>query len=148
MLVRVWGRVCTVPSYAILFSYLWITWPQTDSLDYGRHKKHSVPLRHQFRPRDVRLAVCFFQVFVFTGQTGRVHLRDNKFGVGFVTLTTLWHILLMVTLVMALSLWETQLYNINHSRYISFNERLGTEFKYLFKQGRPDPRTDRGRALW
>lgn len=41
--------------------------------------KHSVPLRYQFRPRDVRLAVCFFQVFVFTGQTDRVHLRDNNF---------------------------------------------------------------------
>lgn len=35
-------------------------------------------------------------------------------------------------------------HNINHSRYILFNERLGTEFKYL---PRPDPRPERGRAL-
>ena len=64
-----------------------------------------------------------------------------------VTLPTPWHILLTVTPAMALSLWETQLYDINHSRYTLFNEGLGTEFKYLFKQGQPDPRTERGRGL-
>lgn len=34
--------------------------------------------------------------------------------------------------------------DINHSRYILFNERLGTEVKYLL---RPDPQPERGRAL-
>lgn len=34
--------------------------------------------------------------------------------------------------------------DINHSRCVLFNERLGTEFKYLL---RPDPRAERGRAL-
>lgn len=38
-------------------------------------RKHAEPPRHQFRSRDVRLAVCFFQGFVFTGQTASVHLQ-------------------------------------------------------------------------
>lgn len=110
-------------------------------------RKLMVPARHQFRSRDARLAVCFFQGFVYlTNSLCSFRMKDNNFSTFTVILNMLWHILLMVTLVMALSLRETQLYNINHSRY-TFSVRLGTEFKYLLKRGRPDPGTERGRGL-
>ncbi len=95
--------------------------------------------------------VCslFFPGFCvyWTNSSCSIITRDSSFSTFTVTPNTPWKILRVVTLVMALSLWETQLCNINHSRY-TFNERLGTRCKYLFKQGQPDPGTERGRGLW